>query len=512
MSASTITLTPGHATLADWRVIVEGAPVQLDPAAQPAIDASARAVDAIVAKGEPVYGINTGFGKLASVHIAAGDLAALQRNIVPSHAAGVGEPMRPATVRLMLALKLASLARGASGVRAATIAMLEAMLARDLLPIIPGQGSVGASGDLAPLAHLAAVMLGIGEAQLAGATMPAAAALQRAELAPLVLGPKEGLALLNGTQFSTAEALAGLFAIERAFDAALVAGALSTDAARGSDTPFDPRIHALRGHRGQIEVAAALRALMAGSAIRASHLTNDDRVQDPYCLRCQPQVMGAVLDLLRQAGTTLATEANGVSDNPLIFADTNEALSGGNFHGEPVAFAADMLALAVCEVGSLAERRIAMLIDPALSGLPAFLTPQPGLNSGFMVAQVTAAALVSENKQRAMPASVDSIPTSANQEDHVSMAAHGARRLAAMAENAANVVAIELIAAAQGCDFHAPMRSSAPLERVRTSLRARVPHLDEDRYLAPDIAAAAELVRAGALVEAAQVDLPRIDV
>jgi histidine ammonia-lyase len=512
MSASTITLTPGHATLADWRAIVEGAPVQLDPAAQPAIDASARAVDAIVAKGEPVYGINTGFGKLASVHIAAGDLAALQRNIVLSHAAGVGEPMRPATVRLMLALKLASLARGASGVRAATIAMLEAMLARDLLPIIPGQGSVGASGDLAPLAHLAAVMLGIGEAQLAGATMPAAAALQRAELAPLVLGPKEGLALLNGTQFSTAEALAGLFAIERAFDAALVAGALSTDAARGSDTPFDPRIHALRGHRGQIEVAAALRALMAGSAIRASHLTNDDRVQDPYCLRCQPQVMGAVLDLLRQAGTTLATEANGVSDNPLIFADTNEALSGGNFHGEPVAFAADMLALAVCEVGSLAERRIAMLIDPALSGLPAFLTPQPGLNSGFMVAQVTAAALVSENKQRAMPASVDSIPTSANQEDHVSMAAHGARRLAAMAENAANVVAIELIAAAQGCDFHAPMRSSAPLERVRTSLRARVPHLDEDRYLAPDIAAAAELVRAGALVEAAQVDLPRIDV
>jgi histidine ammonia-lyase len=512
MTAAAVTLIPGHATLADWRAIVEGAPVQLDPAAQPAIDASARAVDAIVAKGEPVYGINTGFGKLASVHIAPGDLAALQRNIVLSHAAGVGEPMRPATVRLMLALKLASLARGASGVRGATIAMLEAMLARDLLPIIPGQGSVGASGDLAPLAHLAAVMLGIGEAQLAGATMPAAAALQRAGLAPLVLGPKEGLALLNGTQFSTAEALAGLFAIERAFLAALVTGALSTDAARGSDTPFDPRIHALRGHRGQIEVAAALRVLMAGSAIRASHLTNDDRVQDPYCLRCQPQVMGAVLDLLRQACATLATEANGVSDNPLIFAETNEALSGGNFHGEPVAFAADMLALAVCEVGSLAERRIAMLIDPALSGLPAFLTPRPGLNSGFMVAQVTAAALVSENKQRAMPASVDSIPTSANQEDHVSMAAHGARRLAAMAENATNVVAIELIAAAQGCDFHAPMRSSAPLERVRACVRARVPHLENDRYLAPDIAAAADLVRSGTLAAAAQVDLPRIDV
>jgi histidine ammonia-lyase len=512
MTAATVTLTPGHATLADWRAIAEGALVRLDPAAQPAIDASARAVDAIVAKGEPVYGINTGFGKLASVHIAAGDLAALQRNIVLSHAAGVGEPMRPANVRLMLALKLASLARGASGVRGATIAMLEAMLARDLIPVIPGQGSVGASGDLAPLAHLAAVMLGIGDAKIGGETMPAAAALERAGLVPLGLGPKEGLALLNGTQFSTAEALAGLFAIERVFDAALVTGALSTDAARGSDTPFDPRIHALRGHRGQIEVAAALRALMAGSAIRASHLTNDDRVQDPYCLRCQPQVMGAVLDLVRQAGATLAVEANGVSDNPLIFAETNEALSGGNFHGEPVAFAADMLALAVCEVGSLAERRIAMLIDPALSGLPAFLTPQPGLNSGFMVAQVTAAALVSENKQRAMPASVDSIPTSANQEDHVSMAAHGARRLAAMAENAANVLAIELIAATQGCDFHLPTRSSAPLERVRACLRAQVPHLDQDRYLAPDIAAAAELVRAGAIAAAAQVDLPRRDV
>ena len=512
MTAPAITLTPGRASLADWRAIANGAGVRLDPAALPAIETSARTVDAIVAKGEPVYGINTGFGKLASMHIPPADLAALQRNIVLSHAAGVGEPMRAANARLMMALKLASLGRGASGVRPATVALLEAMLARDVIPVIPSQGSVGASGDLAPLAHLAAAMLGIGDAQHDGETMPAAAALERAGLAPLALGPKEGLALLNGTQFSTAEALAGLFAIERVFDAALVTGALATDAARGSDTPFDPRIHALRGHRGQIEVAAALRALMAGSAIRASHLTNDDRVQDPYCLRCQPQVMGAVLDLLRQAGATLAIEANGVSDNPLIFAETNEALSGGNFHGEPVAFAADMLALAVCEVGSLAERRIAMLIDPALSGLPAFLTPQPGLNSGFMVAQVTAAALVSENKQRATPASVDSIPTSANQEDHVSMAAHGARRLAAIAENAANVVAIELIAAAQGCDFHLPMRSSAPLERVRACLRAQVPHLDQDRYLAPDIAAAAQLVRAGAITAAAQVDLPRIDI
>jgi histidine ammonia-lyase len=389
--------------------------------------------------------------------------------------------------------------------------MLEAMLARDVIPVIPGQGSVGASGDLAPLAHLAATMLGIGDAQHGGETMPAADALTRAGLAPIVLGPKDGLALLNGTQFSTAEALAGLFAIERVFQAALVTGALSTDAARGSDTPFDARIQELRGHRGQIDVAAALRLLMTDSAIRASHLTNDDRVQDPYCLRCQPQVMGAVLDLLRQAAATLATEANGVSDNPLIFADSGEALSGGNFHAEPVAFAADMLALAVCEVGSLAERRIAMLIDRTLSTLPAFLTPQPGLNSGFMLAQVTAAALVAENKQRAHPASVDSIPTCANQEDHVSMAAHGARRLLAMAENALNVVAVELLAAAQGCDFHAPLTSSAPLERVRARLRERVPRLDHDRYLAPDIAAAADLVRSGALAAAADVDLPGIE-
>jgi len=385
------------------------------------------------------------------------------------------------------------------------------MLAREVTPVIPSQGSVGASGDLAPLAHMTAAMLGIGEVQLDGEIMPAEAALARAGLAPIVLRPKEGLALLNGTQFSTAEALASLLAIECVFRAALVTGALSTDAAKGSDTPFDARIHELRGHRGEMDVAAALRTLMAGSSIRASHLVNDDRVQDPYCLRCQPQVMGAVLDLARQATTTLVTEANGVSDNPLIFADTCEALSGGNFHGEPVAFAADVLAMAVCEIGSLAERRIAMLIDSTLSGLPAFLTPRPGLNSGFMVAQVTAAALVAENKQRAHPASVDSIPTSANQEDHVSMAAHGARRLAAMVENAVNVVAIELLAAAQGCDFHAPMASSAPLERVRARLRERVPMVDHDRYLAPDIAAAADLVRSGALASAAGVSLPDIE-
>ena len=410
-----------------------------------------------------------------------------------------------------MALKLASLGRGFSGVQLRTCNMLEAQLAREVIPVIPHQGSAGASGDLAPLAHMTAAMLGIGEVWLAGERMPADAALARAGLAPIVLGPKEGLALLNGTQFSTAEALTSLFTIERVFQAALITGALSTDAARGSDMPFDARIHVLRGHRGQIDVAAALRVLMAGSSIRASHRLNDERVQDPYCLRCQPQVLGAVLDLLRQAATTLATEANGVSDNPLIFADSQQALSGGNFHAEPVAFAADMLAIAVCEIASLAERRIAMLIDPAFSGLPAFLTPQPGINSGFMVAQVTAAALASENKQRAYPASVDSIPTSANQEDHVSMAAHGARRLAPMAENAAHVVAIELLAAAQGCDFHAPMTSSAPLERVRARLRERVPGMEHDRYLAPDIAAAADLVQSGALSGVAGIDLPNIE-
>ena len=459
------------------------------------VAAGAAALGRILARGEPVYGINTGFGKLASVRIGAAELAQLQLNIVLSHAAGVGEAMPGPVLRLTMALKLCSLAQGASGVRMDLLALLEAMLARGVLPVVPVQGSVGASGDLAPLAHLTAVMIGHGEATVDGVVLPGAAALAQMGLAPVVLAPKEGLAMLNGTQFSTAFALAGLFEAEAMFRAALVTGALATDAARGSDTPFDPRIHALRRHAGQIETAAALRSLIAGSAIRRSHLLNDDRVQDPYCLRCQPQVMGAALDVLRQAADTLATEANGVSDNPLVLAGSDEVLSGGNFHAEPVAFAADMLALAICEIGSIAERRIAMLIDPALSGLPAFLTPQPGLNSGFMIPQVTAAALVSENKQRAAPASVDSIPTSANQEDHVSMAAHGARRLLPMTENLAAIIGIELLAAAQGCDFHAPLTSSPALEHVRTRLRGTVPKLGTDRAMAPDIAAATALVR-----------------
>ncbi|MEP9347926.1 histidine ammonia-lyase [Xanthobacter sp. KR7-225] len=501
-----LVLVPGAVPLSDWRAIHAGAAFRIDPACAAKVAAAAQTVEAIVAAGAPVYGINTGFGKLASVRIAAADLARLQRNIVLSHAAGVGEAMPAAVVRLMLALKLASLAQGASGVRPQTLSFMGELVARDLMPVVPAQGSVGASGDLAPLAHMAAAMIGAGEFLVAGTRVPATAALAQAGLAPLELGPKEGLALLNGTQFSTACALAGLFAAETALRAALVTGALSTDAARGSDAPFDARIHQLRRHRGQVETAQALRTLMAGSAIRASHLVGDERVQDPYCLRCQPQVMGAALDVLRQAAGTLEIEANGVSDNPLIFAETCEALSGGNFHAEPVAFAADMIALAVCEIGALAERRIAMLVDPALSGLPAFLTPSPGLNSGFMIPQVTAAALVSENKQRAYPASVDSIPTSANQEDHVSMAAHGARRLAPMAENLTAVVAIELLAAAQGCDFHAGLASSPRLEKVRALLRAKVPPLGEDRYFHPDIAAAIGLVRAGALAAAAGED------
>jgi len=496
-------LRPGAVPLAAWREIYAGGLVELDAECRQKVEAAAATIETIVAKGEPIYGVNTGFGKLASARIGKDDLAALQRNIVLSHASGVGEPLPQPIVRLIMALKVTSLAQGASGVRWVTIEHLLECLRRGLMPVIPSQGSVGASGDLAPLAHLAAALMGVGAFLVEGERLPAQEALRRAGLPPLVLAPKEGLALLNGTQVSTALALVGLFEAEKLLRAALVTGALSTDAAKGSDGPFDARIQALRGHRGQAEVAAALRALMAGSAIRSSHLVGDDRVQDPYCLRCQPQVMGACLDVLRQAATTLAIEANGVSDNPLVFAESGEVISGGNFHAEGVAFAADMIAMALCEIGSLAERRIAMLVDPALSRLPAFLTPKPGLNSGFMIPQVVAAALVSENKQRAYPASVDSIPTSANQEDHVSMATHGARRLLAMAENVGNVLAIELLCAAQGCDFHAPLRSSPALERIRDLVRGRVPRLDDDRYFAPDIEAAAEIVKSEAFLAAA---------
>ena len=505
---SSVTITPGSMALADWAAIWRGAAVSLDPAARADVDASARTVDALIASGRAVYGLNTGFGKLAQTRIADDELATLQERLVLSHAAGVGDPLDERVVRLILALKMASLARGASGVRWTTIEALAAMLDKCVLPVIPSQGSVGASGDLAPLAHMSAALIGAGEATYRGERLSAAEALKKAGLEPVRLGPKEGLALLNGTQTSTALALAGLFEVESGFQAALVSGALSVEAAKGSVAPFDPRIHALRGHPGQIAVAAGLRDLLDGSGILASH-ENCDKIQDPYCLRCQPQVMGAVLDLLRQAGQVLEREANAVTDNPLVFTDTGEAISGGNFHAEPVAFAADQIAMAACEIGSICERRVALLTDPAVSGLPAFLTPNPGINSGFMIAHVTAAALVSENKQKAYPASVDSIPTSANQEDHVSMATHGAFRLLKMAENLHNIVAIEILSAVQGMEFHKGLVSSPRLEAARHLLRETVPAYGDDRYFATDIASARALVTGRGLVAAAGV-LPGI--
>jgi histidine ammonia-lyase len=493
-------LGSGGLTLARLQAIsLGGAPLALARGAHARMAASRRIV-ADIAEGEaPVYGVNTGFGKLAQSRIAPADQRTLQRNLILSHCTGVGAPLDDGVVRLILAMKAASLAAGASGVRPRIAEALLALYRADVLPVIPQKGSVGASGDLAPLAHLTGVLLGLGEACVAGRVLPAAEALAVAGMTPLELEAKEGLALINGTQVSTALALDGLFRIVRTFRAAIIAGAMAVEAVKGSHRPFDARISALRGQPGQIAVAALLRALLAGSALNASHQGPQcDRVQDPYSLRCQPQVMGAVLDSLRHAARTLRIEANGVTDNPLVLVDSGEVLSGGNFHAEPVAIAADLLAIAASEIGALSERRIALLIDASLSGLPPFLAERPGLNSGFMAAHVTAASLASENKSLAHPASVDSLPTSANQEDHVSMAANAARRLAAIADNVANIVAIELLAAAQGLDFQRPLASSAPVEAAFALIRARVPRLHEDRLLAPDIAAAAALVREGA--------------
>jgi histidine ammonia-lyase len=506
-------LLPGELTLAQLRRLLAGN-VGLGFAADTwvGVELSARVVQRAVAAGSPAYGINTGFGKLAKTHIPDVQLEQLQLNLVRSHAVGIGPLLDDATVRLMLALKAASLARGFSGVRPLLIEALLALYNADVLPCIPAKGSVGASGDLAPLAHLTLPLLGQGEVRISGEIMPAIEGLKRAGLAPITLGPKEGLALLNGTQASTALALRGLFEAEDLFAAALATGALAVDAARGSDAPFDPRVHSVRGQPGQIEVAAVYRQLLAGSAIRASHLDNDDRVQDPYSLRCQPQVMGACLDLIRNVARTLVIEANAVTDNPLAFAGIDgaagEVISGGNFHAEPVALAADTLALAIAEIGALSERRIALLIDASLSGLPPFLVREPGLNSGFMMAHVTAAALASENKSLAHPASVDSLPTSANQEDHVSMATFAARRLLEMAANTRGIVAIEWLAAAQGVDFHAPLKTSTKLQAVRDVLLERVPFYETDRYFAPDIAAAVALLEAGALRDTAASLLP----
>jgi histidine ammonia-lyase len=491
-------LIPAGLTLPQLRAIAHAhVRLELDPSCWQAVHASAEVVARIVAADRPAYGINTGFGKLANTHIALEQLQQLQTNLVLSHSVGVGPLLDDDTVRLALALKIASLARGYSGVRAAVIEELIALYNAGAYPCIPSKGSVGASGDLAPLAHMAAALMGLGELRIAGRRMPAAEGLARVGLPPLHLAAKEGLALLNGTQISTALALQGLFAGEDAFASAMVSGALAVDAARGSDAPFDDRIHAIRGHAGQRECAALYRALLDGSAIRASHLVNDDRVQDPYSLRCQPQVMGACLDQMRHAAQVLAIEANAVSDNPLVFADSGEVLSGGNFHAEPVAFAADNLALALAEIGALAERRIALLIDATLSGLPPFLVRDAGVNSGFMIAHVTAAALASENKSLAHPASVDSLPTSANQEDHVSMATFAARRLGEMADNTRGIVAIELLAAAQGIDFHLPLRTSQRLQAAHTLIREAAPHYAQDRFFAPDIEAAKILIAHG---------------
>jgi histidine ammonia-lyase len=501
-----LTLTPGAATLAQletlWR---DGLPARLDPSARAGVDAAAAQVAAAAAGEVAVYGVNTGFGKLASVKIAAKDTATLQRNLILSHCCGVGESLDIPTTRLMMALKLLSLGRGASGVRWEVVALIEAMLERGVTPVLPSQGSVGASGDLAPLAHMTAAMIGAGEAVFRGQRMPGSEALAAAGLTPVVLGPKGGLGLINGTQFSTALALAGLFDGWRNAAASIVTSALSTDAVMGSTAPLQPEIHALRGHRGQIEVAALIRQVMAGSEIRESHREGDARVQDPYCIRCQPQVAGAAVDLLRFASTTLETEANAVTDNPLVVGAG--IISGGNFHAEPVAFAADIIALALAEIGAIAQRRVALMVDPTLShDLPPFLTPDPGLNSGYMIAEVTTAALMSENKHLAHPCSTDSTPTSANQEDHVSMAAHGARRLGRMNANLSVILGVEALCAAQGIEFRAPLKTSAPLRAALAAIRDTAPTLGADRYLAPEIEAAAGLVRDGTLIRAAGLD------
>ena len=515
------TINPGQLTLEQLQAIHSGATqLRLAESSRDNIRASRQVVQRAADGEQAVYGVNTGFGKLANQRISKAQLETLQLNLIRSHSVGVGEPLSADVVRLMLALKAASLARGHSGVREVVIDTLLAVHNAGLVPYVPSQGSVGASGDLAPLAHMTLALIGEGDMLQNGKRVPSAAALKDAGITPLKLGPKEGLALINGTQTSTALALHALLSFEPVLEAALVIGALTVDAARGSDGPFDPRIHLLRGQPGQIDVAQYYRALLGGSAIRNSHRDGDDRVQDPYSLRCQPQVIGACLDQLRHAALVLVREANAVTDNPLVFVSDGVErgerggviISGGNFHAEPVALAADGMALAIAEVGAIAERRIAMLIDSGVSRLPPFLTSDAGLNSGFMIAHVTAAALASENKSLAHPASVDSLPTSANQEDHVSMATFAARRLQAMIINTAHILGIELLAAAQGIEFLRPLQSSAALEQAHALLRQQVPAMAQDRYLAPDIEHATLLVHNGKLAQILRTlpDLPTL--
>ena len=496
------TLHPGQITFSDLNLLLdETTQIELAKEAKASIQASAQMVHQVIAENKIVYGINTGFGALAKQRIHSDDLETLQRSLIVSHAAGTGELLSDQAVRLILALKINSLARGYSGVTERTIEALIQLFNNNIYPCVPAQGSVGASGDLAPLAHLSMILLGEGEARYKGHIISAKEALAKINLQPIKLAPKEGLALLNGTQVSTALALLGLLAIEKIFGAALIAGALSVDAARGSDTAFDANIQQVRGHLTQIRVAEIYKDLLHDSEIRASH-RDCLKVQDPYSLRCQPQVMGACLSQLLYAQGILLIEANAVSDNPLVFVEQNEILSGGNFHAEPVAFAADALAIALSEVSALSERRIALLMDQRFSGLPDFLVQNAGVNSGFMIAQVTAAALASENKSLAHPASIDSLPTSANQEDHVSMATYAARRLLSMAENATGIVAIELLAASQGIDFLRPMKTSPSLEKVHQLVRDLVPFYDKDRYFAPDIAKIKSLIQSDQLQKA----------
>jgi histidine ammonia-lyase len=481
-----VKLNPEHISLDQLRELWAGGEASLDESSMQRIAASAEAVARIVAGGETVYGVNTGFGLLANTRIPKERLAELQTNLIMSHSAGLGDPLPRHVTRLMIVLKLLGLGRGYSGVRPLVIAALQRLVDSDAMPLIPSQGSVGASGDLAPLAHLIAALMGYGRIDVAGEVIPARDALARIGLDELQLGPKEGLALINGTQASTALALDALFQGERVFAAAIAAGAMSVDALKGSAKPFDRRLSALRGQPGQIRVAAAIHEMLQGSEILVSHV-KCDRVQDPYSFRCQPQVMGAAMDLLENAARTLAIEAAAVTDNPIVFPDEDSALSGGNFHAQPVAFAADIITMALCEVGSISERRVSVLVDPKMSGLPAFLTEDSGVNSGLMIPQVTAAALVSENKSLAFPASVDSIPTSAGQEDHVSMAPISARKATQVARNAAGVIAVELMAGAEGIDYHAPLKTSPKLQEVHSAVRELSPHFTADRYWADEM-------------------------
>jgi histidine ammonia-lyase len=494
-----LVIKPGEVSLSLLRTVVKyHMPISLDPGAYRKIDFAKKMVDTVIASGKTVYAINTGFGALAKVKIEPTQFERLNRNIVLSHATGVGKFLDDEIVRLIMLLKINALAQGYSGVRREIIDFLITLYNNEIYPCIPEKGSVGASGDLAPLAHLALPILGAGQVRAHGMLSDSRSELRKIGLKPLNLMAKEGLALLNGTQVSTALALRGLFRTEECFAAALVSGAMTVDAIKGSTTPFEPDIQKIRRQQGQIDVAKVLINLLKGSAIRESHKGDDDpRVQDPYSVRCMPQVMGACLDHMRFAADIFRREVNAVTDNPLIFTETGEIKSGGNFHAEPVAMASDTLALALAEIGAMSERRIAMLIDHHISGLPPFLVKDSGVNSGFMLAQVTAAALASENKLLSHPASVDSIPTSANQEDHVSMATYAARRLNEMGSNTANIVAIELLAAAQGIDFHKPLKTSKALQATMKMLRAQVSHYDEDHYFAPDIRIAARMVEGG---------------